>query len=155
MKTMLGILFGILLLASPLLGWAELTGSPTQTNQTDAAAGPQSSADQPPTVPLSPEITPMMAEIEALLKAEAEALADLNASFQQARDETEALAVQEEISRIKVETELNILRVQIRHARAAGHEDVAVKLEAAIEKMTNPPEVREPQPRSVADGSRR
>ena len=94
----------------------------------------------------------MMVEIEALLAAEAEAVADLHARFQATTNETAALAIMMEIGRVKVETELNILRVQIRYARADGRVDVAEELEAAIEKMTSPPEIHQPQPRSAADG---
>lgn len=82
--------------------------------------------------------SPMMAEIRAVLDEERAALRSLNERFRAAKDPDAAIALQREIARVKLDAEVAVLRVQAKHARAAGRADVAASLETAIEQMLAP-----------------
>ena len=88
--------------------------------------------------------TPAMLEIDALLEVERVQLAELKARLQAAPDEETALAIQREVRQLKMETELEILRVQIRSAREMGRLDTVERLEQTIEYLTNPRPVNPP-----------
>ncbi len=97
--------------------------------------------------PTPPKPSPMMEEIHALLDAEEAALADLQENLQTATDGTAMLAIIQEVERVKKETELDILHVQLRYAREGGHEEAALRLEEVIESLTHPRPVQDPEPR--------
>jgi hypothetical protein len=113
------------------------------------AAGPQA-------------LTPEMVEITAALAAEREQVNDLTYRLPTAADDATALALEQQIETAKQGAEIAILGIQARYARAAGREEQAQAIEAAIAQMTSvmniipvaavPPAVS-PAPRP-ADGSR-
>lgn len=82
---------------------------------------------------------PMMAEIRAVLDGERATLARLNQRFRAAVDGTDAEAIQKEIAQVKLDSEMAVLRVQVKYARAGGREAVAAFLEGAIRAMQSPP----------------
>ncbi len=100
-------------------------------------------------VQLAPEraVSPLMAELRAALDAERVRHDELEARFHAATDERAALEIQREIETLARDTELQILRIQIDHARRAGREEVAQAAEAAIAEMTAPRPTPQPQDR--------
>lgn len=103
-------------------------------------AGPSAAEETAAPVP-KPRLakaSPMMVEIRAVLDEERAALKSLNERFRAAKDADAAIALQREIARVKLDAEVAVLRVQAKHARAAGRADVAANLEAAIQKMLEP-----------------
>lgn len=82
--------------------------------------------------------SPMMVEIRAVLDEERAALKTLNERFRAAKDPDAAIAIQREIARVKLDAEVAVMRVQAKHARAAGRADVATNIEAAIRMMLEP-----------------
>ena len=93
---------------------------------------PAPAAEMTAARPLSPE----MLEIDAALAAERVQVQDLTARLEAATDDAAALALEREIETTKQSTELAILGIQARHARAAGREAQAQEIEAAISQMT-------------------
>jgi membrane-bound lytic murein transglycosylase B len=81
---------------------------------------------------------PMMVEIRAVLDGERATLKTLHERFRAAKDPDAAIAIQREIARVKLDTEVAVLRVQAKHARAAGRADVATSLETAIQQILEP-----------------
>ncbi len=94
-------------------------------------------------------LSPMGAELAQALEAERTALRELQARFDRAPNEREALAVQREIERVKTATEIALLRIQAKHARLKGRETVARRIEDAIEAILHPPVIRDPAIRPV------
>ena len=80
----------------------------------------------------------MAAEMKAVLEGERAALAALDVRFRQAPDARAALAVQREIERLKMSTELELLRIQAVFARRSGRLQAAQEIEAAIVELTRP-----------------
>ena len=87
---------------------------------------------------------PMMVQINALMtEADAE-LAKLQAQFDQATDDYEALAINRQIDTIKTDLELDILKLQADRARQTGRLDVAEDIDKAILEMTTPRPTKQP-----------
>jgi hypothetical protein len=81
----------------------------------------------------------MMTEIRALLADEHRTLASLNERFRRTTDQAAAIALQREIAQLKLGTEIALLRVQARYARAEGRLAVAAHLDDAIRDLESPP----------------
>lgn len=106
----------------------------------NAAAAPQAAA------PRSPE----MLEIDQALVAERALVAELEARLEGAPDETAALDLLREIERTKQRTEIEILRLQAKHARLAGREEQAAEIEAAVQQILAPALVPAPAAAAAA-----
>lgn len=85
------------------------------------------------------KLSPAMQEIRAELAREQEALAELRARLDRAPDARAALAIEHEIAAVKQGCEVEILRIQARHARLAGDEERARDIELAVEQILDPP----------------
>lgn len=92
-------------------------------------------------------LTPLAADLVAVVERQRERLVALQAELARATDGVQALAVQRRIEQDKQATEVELLRVQVTHARRAGHAALAARLEAAIAEQLQPPAGREPLPR--------
>ncbi len=93
----------------------------------------------PEALPSERPLSPMLVEIQSALAEQQRQVAALDARFAETTDATAALAIQREIEQIKQDTELAILAIQARHARAAGDENLAQSIDAAIATLQNPP----------------
>ena len=80
-------------------------------------------------------LTPELVEINAALAAERTLVDDLTARLKATAEEAAALALVQEIETAKQATELAILGIQARYARAAGREAQAQEIETAISRM--------------------
>ena len=126
----------------------------------DASLQPAAPGDVEPGTP-SPRshrrLSPMAAELAQAIEAERDTLSELQARFDRAASEREALAIQHEIERLKTATEIALLRIQAKHARLKGRETVARRIDAAIEEILHPPVIRNPvvRPAPVEDGGGR
>ncbi len=85
---------------------------------------------------------PLMTEMRALLEDERASLLSLNQRLAAARGHAAALEVQREIARVKLSTEVALIRAQAKHARAAGHTAFADELETAAQTLESPPAAR-------------
>lgn len=119
--------------------------APASAETSAPAVGDRAPASETRLRPLSP----MMTEMQAVLALEAEKLAELRQRGRESATPDGALAVQREIERLKFETEIALLRVQARHARAAGRVEVATRIEVAIADLVNPPRPLAPAARPV------
>lgn len=97
----------------------------------------------------APALAPEMVEIMAAITAERTLVDDLTARLRATTDNAAALALEREIEATKWSTELTILGIQARHARAAGREEQAQAIEASITQMTTVSPLRRP-----VDGAR-
>jgi hypothetical protein len=79
-----------------------------------------------------------MLEIELVINSERARVTELAARVRDLGDDAAALAVQLEIEQIKQGTEIEILRIQAKHARLAGREAQATAIEAALAQMLSP-----------------
>jgi len=80
----------------------------------------------------------MMVEIESALAAGEKTVAEAAARLPAAKTRTDALAIQREIERAKIATEVSVLRIQAAYARREGRPETAAKLEADAELMLRP-----------------
>jgi len=114
-----------------------------------SALAPGAEGAAPGPAPHARPLSPMLAEMQALLAAEREQLAALHARVAKAGSNDEALALQRAIEKLKFDTEVSLLRVQAKHARQAGRTEVAARIEAAITELLNPPKIVAPSARPV------
>ncbi|MBI5168586.1 MAG: hypothetical protein HZA61_03770 [Candidatus Eisenbacteria bacterium] len=123
-----------------------LTGAPTQAPLGDPAAVralealplPKAAARQ------RPAATPLLSELFDVLDREDAQVAALQAELARTADPMAALAVQRRIEKVKQDSEVELLRVQATHARAAGKSALAAQLDAAIAELTAPRAAHEP-----------
>lgn len=116
-----------------------------------APVAPASSAEAPAALAPAPvrAASPMLLEMQALLAAEHEQVLVLRERAAKAANADDAMALQREIEKLKFDTEVSLLRVQAKHARAAGRTEVATRIEAAISELVNPPKLKAPAVRPV------
>lgn len=104
--------------------------------QTEGAVNPASQFLDPTRSP--GQLSPMAVEMLQVLQQEQDGLRRLQIRFQQAGDPQAALAIQREIESLKVDTELELLRIQADYARREGRLATAEKIENAIEQILHP-----------------
>jgi len=80
----------------------------------------------------------MTTEIEALLSTSRLQVAVLQEQFDLAPDDNTALGLIRRIEQIKKDTEIDLLRLQLRYAQAAGDARLADEINAALTQMTTP-----------------
>lgn len=95
-----------------------------------------------PRPPAARTLSPLMTELRTLLDEERTSLASLGRQLAGTHDQASALAIQREVARVKLSTEVALLRVQAKHARAAGHAAFADELEAAARELESPTAAR-------------
>lgn len=144
-----GIALAALVLAAP---------SPAET-PSGSATRPATVAPVEPaaavadTLPAARHPSPMMLEVRAALERERERTETLRARLRERPGGQEALALQREIERVKLDTEVAILRIQAGAARKAGRTAQAERLEAAAADLLAPPPatapVARPAPRAA------
>lgn len=102
-----------------------------------------------------PQLKPMTVEINAVLEQSRLQVATLQDRFDNEPNAEAAVVIVRQIEQIKTNTELDILRVQVRYARTAGNEELAQKIEASLTQMTTPAPRREPIDRPAPDAGNR
>jgi len=100
-------------------------------------------------------LTPMMREIRALTDAEKIQLDELKLRLESATSQAAHLEALAEIGRLKRDTEIGILEIQLKHAREAGRSETVAKLEESIRNLQSPPRRGVPQPRAEPETTRR
>ncbi len=83
--------------------------------------------------------SPMMNEIRTTMDISKGEIAELSATAAGTSDFAAKQTIQITISEIKKQTELDILAIQVSYARAAGNEELALEIEAAIAAINSPP----------------
>jgi len=78
------------------------------------------------------------AEMTARIEKAKKDVQSLEAQFLAASDPATKLAIQKEISEVKKESRIDLLRIQMRHAEAAGRTEQVKEISAAIQKMMYP-----------------
>jgi hypothetical protein len=137
--------------APGLLLAAALATAPVHAAETTIVVEPATLAPNPrPTeAPATPSTTvrrqshsSLMTEITAALEAERTLLRRLEAEVRGAAGSEAGLALQRQIAQVKQSTEIELLRIQARHARREGHSALAEKIEAAVRELLMTPEER-------------
>lgn len=136
----------LVVIAMPSFAFAEQAPSaaPTATITPNPPAAEAATTPAPaPTAALQRRPTsPLLTDISAALTAERAQLERLEAEVRRTSDSKVALALQRQISQVKQNTEIELLRIQARHARLAGHVLVAEQIESAVREMLMTPEER-------------
>jgi len=97
-------------------------------------------------------------DVAELMEARDVTLAELEARYHAATDEVAMLEALHAVNQHKHDTEVELLKLQVIHARRAGDEAAATTIEAAIEKLQTPPtpvsteEAREASRRRRSEG---
>lgn len=94
------------------------------------------------------ELSPMMLEIQAAMETAREQVAELKRRHDAAVSDDEAMDLAREAARIKRESRVEMMRIQLRYAGEAGHEELVVELEEIVARMTAPPVKGVPIPRA-------
>jgi hypothetical protein len=98
---------------------------------------------------LARDLSPMMAEIEAAMEATRMEVADLKLQYETAVSDEQAMEIMREVARVKREGRVELMRIQLRHARLAGNDGLVLQLEEVIARMTAPPVKGTPVPRPI------
>jgi hypothetical protein len=124
---------------------ATLARADLDVNQAEIAGirGGQVDLHATPAELIAPAQAPNVANLGAALAQEMEQakagykqrLAQLTLAFQQAVDAHQALELERQIERLKLDTELGYIEMQERHARAMGMTDLAEEAQAIIDAM--------------------
>lgn len=119
-----------------LLGFLLCAALPAPGHADEVTAPPT-----PPAPQVASTVKPgaMMTEIRALIADEHRTLAALNERFRRTTDDATAITLQREIAQLKLGTEIALLRVQARYARAEGRLSMAAHLDEAIHDLESPP----------------
>ena len=91
-----------------------------------------------------PELEPWALEIRDVQVRSAKQLADLQEEYRQAVDPAEIRRIEGEIHDLKLGVQVEILEIQAAEATRLGDEDLAARFEAAIERLLEKPEKKEP-----------
>jgi propanediol dehydratase small subunit len=97
----------------------------------------------------------MMLGVRAALDREREQIEILRTRLLATRDAQQALALQRQIEKVKLDTEAAILRIQAEAARKAGHTALAERLETAATELLVAPAPVTPAARPTPRGSSR
>jgi len=144
--------------ASPAVAGADPAASipdlPENRAEIEAVRAGELKLEPAPDAPAAPQAatprSPEMLEIDQALAAERALVAELEARLEGAPDEPAALDLLREIERTKQQTEIEILRLQAKHARLAGREEQAAEIEAVVQQILAPALVPVP---AAASGS--
>ena len=114
---------------------------------TIGAGGALFAADQTATPPEARELSPMMMEITASMEIARLEVADLKLRYESAVDNETAMEIMCEVARIKKESRVEMMRIQLRFARLDGNDELVAELEEIVTRMTAPPRKGVPIPR--------
>lgn len=93
------------------------------------------------------EPSPMMQEIQAAMETARLQVAELKRRHDAAVNDDEAMDLAREAARIKRESRVEMMRIQLRYARQAGNTELVAELEDIVTRMTSPPVKGVPQVR--------
>ena len=93
------------------------------------------------------ELSPMMTEIKASMEAARLEVADLKLRYELETDDQAAMEIMREVARVKKESRVEMMRIQLRYARLDGNDELVTKLEEIVARMTAPPVKSVPIPR--------
>lgn len=111
------------------------TGTPTEA-MAETAQPPRSLLDLSESAVA--KLKPMQMELRQILIVERDQLESLHAAFNEETDALRSLTIQKQIRDVKIATERALVKAQIDHARQAGRQDDAERLEAALQHMYQP-----------------
>jgi hypothetical protein len=109
-----------------------------------SAGGALFAADQIP----AREPSPMMMEISASMEAARLEVADLKLRYEATADNETAMEIMREVARVKRESRVEMMRIQLRFARLDGNDELAGELQEIVAKMIAPPRKGMPVPRA-------
>ncbi len=96
-------------------------------------------ADEPAEPAPVRELSPMMTEIMASMEAARLEVTDLRLRYEATTDNETAMEIMREVARVKKESRVEMMRIQLRYARLDGNDELVIKLEEIVAKMTAPP----------------
>ena len=142
-----GLVVGLVLVALTLVPSSSADTPSPPTAQPAAVAHVEPAPTPADTVPATHPVSPIMLKLRAALDREREQIDALRLQLQPRVSHQEALALQRQIERVKLDTEVAILRIQADAAREAGHVTLAERLEVAATDLLTPPAATTPATR--------
>lgn len=152
MRSLYGLFIPVLLLAAIALAAPPVHAAATPPPDDDRTIVQPSALERPAdAVAPTDALSPMMVEIEQLLADQKTAVEALRSQLAEAVGADRKIELLQAIHRLKSETEVNILRVQLSYAEREGRVEQVRQLEEAIAYLTSPRPVPPPQPRPAPD----
>jgi hypothetical protein len=84
-------------------------------------------------------LSPMMTEIMASMEAARLEVTDLRLRYEATTDNETAMEIMREVARVKKESRVEMMRIQLRYARLDGNAELVTELEEIVNRMTAPP----------------
>jgi hypothetical protein len=97
---------------------------------------------------LAQEPTPMVKEILASQEAARLEIEELKRRYAATTDDPTAQEIMREIARVKRESYVEMMRIQLRYARERGDDEAVVELEDIVTRMESSPRKGVPVPRN-------
>ena len=121
-----------------------VTAAEPPTGQIQPQARPQSLQEPVPARPGLMEmpresLSPRLLEIREFLEGRTLQIEDLTERYRNATDDAEAMRLMTEIHLLKAGTEVELLKLQLRHAREDGNTDVVAEIEETLAHLEGPP----------------
>ncbi|MEN8006213.1 MAG: hypothetical protein ABFS42_04320 [Candidatus Krumholzibacteriota bacterium] len=91
------------------------------------------------TVAPARELSPMMLEIQAAMESASLRVAELKRRHDAAISDDEAMALAREAAKVKRESRIEMMRIQLRYARQDGNTELVAELEDIVTRMEAPP----------------
>lgn len=88
------------------------------------------------------DLTPRAFELRQRLQFENVELAKLNTSLNKTTDPGTRREILQAINALKKETEIDLTRIQLKHAKLAGQAEMVLELENALKEMTEQPTLK-------------
>lgn len=139
MKTLL-ILISVLVVTGAVV--AALAADPPVKAKVEARPVTSTAGETPTRV-----LSPMMVEINAAIETARIEVADLKLRYEAAVIDEAAMEIMREVVRVKHESRVEVMRIQLRYARLDGNDELVSELEEIVTKMTAPPVKGVPIPR--------
>jgi len=105
--------------------------------------------------PSEPVLSAMSMEINVVLDEARLQVAAKQEQFDKEPNAEAAMVIMRQIEALKTNAELDILKVQMRHARDKGQTEVVSRIEAALSEMTTPRPRKQPVDRPAPDAGLR
>ena len=131
------------ILAVGLLPWSGMAEEPSQ---------PSGEGEIPRIYSAAPEdLTPRALEVRQRLELEKIELAKLNTTLAEATDPEARREVLQAINALKEATEIDLTRIQIKHAKLEGRTELAMELENALKLRLEQPTLKPAADRDPAE----
>jgi hypothetical protein len=127
--------FSSALLAACILALCIFGATGLAVAETARETSPADAADAEAAGPAEESVHPMMIELHQLIDAQRVQLAELEEALEETEDVHEIIRIQREIESVKLGTEIEIFRAQIRYAQDREDSETAEMLQGIVDNI--------------------